>query len=159
MADDDEGLPYSDILRTLPLPKFIEVFGASARKAREVYFHRHGIRAPKAAGFAKPGQKNEARTEALFDVLRDQDDDELAQEVLRSYLLSKRQLLGAALDHLGIAHQNGLTDSDDVKKIEKLSKRELRDLAKKLEQHGDALDIAVYLKFMGAKDVDAAVAS
>ena len=44
MADAED---MTAILRGLSEEKFAEVFGASSRQARETYFHRHGIKAPK----------------------------------------------------------------------------------------------------------------
>ena len=149
---------FSAIIRSVSSEKFTEILGASGRKAREVYFHRHNIKAPKASGFAKSGVKNEVRAAALLDSLRQTEDEELSEEVLRTWLLTKRNLLSAALDHLGIAHQNGLTDSDDVAKIEKLPASDLKALALKLAEIAPQEDVVVYLKFMGAEKVDEALA-
>ncbi len=150
---------YSAIIRELSAERFGEILGASSRKAREVYFHRHNVKAPaSAARIAKPGAKNELRAARLYEVLKTNDDDELAEEILRTYLLQKRPLLAAALDHLGIEHDNGLTSSDDVQKIEKLSAKEVRALAQALESKANKDDIVLYLKFMGAPEVEAALA-
>lgn len=149
---------FSAIIRSVSPEKFNEILGASGRKAREVYFHRHSIKAPKTTGFAKSGAKNEARVTALFDSLQHHEDDELAEEVLRTWLLTKRSLLGAALDHLGIPHTDGLTDSDDVQKIEKLAGGDLKALAAKLTEIAPKEDVVVYLKFMGAEKVDETLA-
>lgn len=149
---------YSVILRTLSAEKFAEVLTASPRKARETYFHRHGVRAPaQASRLPRPGAKNEARTAELYRVLQRQDDNELAEEMLRTFLLTKRPMLARALDHLGIAHTDGLTESDDVHKFEKLSAKEIRDLTATLAAVAARDDIVLYLKFMGAPDVDEAL--
>lgn len=151
---------YSMILRSLSSERFAEVFAASARKARETYFHRHRIKAPKQTGLGlKSGRKTEARTKALFEALAEREDEEMSEEILRTWLLAKRTLLAATLDHLGIAHTDGLTDSDDVKKIETLSAAELKKLVSHLqaENVAPAADIAVYLKYMGAEKVDEAL--
>ncbi len=150
---------YTAILRSVTGDKFAEILGASPRKAREIYFHRHGVRAPQSASrLPKPGAKNELRTQALHKLLLQQDDEQLSEEILRVYLLNKRELLAKALDHLGIKHEGGLTESDDVSKIEKLSQKELRELAKVLEPVAPKEDVVLYLKFMGAEGVDEALA-
>ena len=146
---------YTAILRSVSAQQFSETLAASGRKAREVYFHRHSIRSPKSTGLPKAGAKNEARTAQLFSALKTTDDDELAEEVLRTYLLAKRPMLAAALDHLGIPHTQGLTDSEDVNRIEKLSADDLKALATELTKVAERRDIALYLKFMGATAVDA----
>jgi hypothetical protein len=143
------------ILRTVTAEKFVEILGTASRQARETYFHRHSIRPPPEAKarLPKPGAKNEARARALYEVLRDEDDNELAEEVLRNYLLNQRPLLVAALDHLSIKHNNGLTEGD-LTKFEKLSGREARQLVGILRKAAPDDNIALYLKFMGVKDVD-----
>ena len=105
----------------------------------------------------KPGAKNEMRTQALFDLLHAREDDELCEEVLRIWLLTHRPMLAAALDHLGIPHENGLTQGD-VSKFEKLSAREIRGLIDVLKATGAPEDaIVTYLRFMGTTDVDKAL--
>lgn len=147
---------YTAILRTLSFDKFTEVLGASPRKAREVYFHRAGVRTPqKASRLPKPGAKNELRTQQLFDNLKVEDDEQLAEEILRAWLLTKRPMLAKALDYLGIAHSEGLTESEDVSKFEKLSEKEARQLMKSLDGIAPTDEVAVYLKFMGVPNVDA----
>jgi len=148
---------YTVILRTVTVEKFSEILGASPRKARENYFHRHSVKAPHSATrMPKPGAKNELRTHGLFEVLREVDDDELAEEILRSWLLTKRTMLARALDHLGIPHKDGLTESDEVAKFEKLSVKETKALMAALEGAAPRDDVALYLKFMGTSDVDKA---
>jgi hypothetical protein len=84
-------------------------------------------------------------------------DDEMAEEILRTYLLSKREMLAAALDYLGIAHVDGLTDSDDVAKFTKLKVSEIKSLSLALKAHASLDDVALYLKFMGTEGVDSAL--
>jgi hypothetical protein len=149
---------YSAILRSLSAEKFSEVLAASPRKARETYFHRHGVRAPQAASrLPRPGAKNEARTAELYRILREHDDDQLAEEILRNFLLTKREMLAKALDHLGIEHQGGLTESDEVKKFESLSAKEVRALADVLSPPAPREEVVMYLRFMGAPDVQKAL--
>ncbi|MEZ4271490.1 MAG: hypothetical protein R3C68_08685 [Myxococcota bacterium] len=141
---------YTQILREFTPEKFNEVVLTSARKAREVYFHRHGIRAPKSSGrIVKPGAKNEIRCAELYRVLSEKKDEELAEEILRSWLLTKREMLAAALDHLKIPHDNGLTESDDVKQFEKLKGEHLRGMIAKLNEYAPKEEVVAYLKFMG----------
>ncbi|MEK7705606.1 MAG: hypothetical protein AAB426_11655 [Myxococcota bacterium] len=148
---------YTEILRSLSREKFGEILAASSRQARETYFHRHSIRAGGAQRMPKPGAKNEMRTQALFDLLHAREDDELCEEVLRIWLLTHRPMLAAALDHLGIPHENGLTQGD-VSKFEKLSAREIRGLIDVLKATGAPEDaIVTYLRFMGTTDVDKAL--
>ena len=150
---------YIEIIRELSEDKFQEIFASSARKSRETYFARHGIKTPKQAGrMRRPGQKNALRAAALFEALKQVDDDPLAEEILRVWLLGMRPLLAKALDHLEIENDNGLTDSDDVNKIAELSADELKNLVATLNGIESDENIKIYLKFMGAKDVDSLMA-
>ncbi len=156
----DETPAYTEILRSVSKEKFHEILNASARKSRETYFARHGVKAPKGTGFQKPGAKNEARAHGLHEALMSTSDDELSEEILRVYLLGQRDMLASALDHLGIEHENGLTESDDVEKFGTLKGKELKKLVEELDSKASKDDIALYLKYMGAdmKEVDKAVA-
>jgi hypothetical protein len=150
---------FTELIRTISADKFGEIFAASSRQARETYFHRHDVKGPKKTNrIPKPGEKNQQRIAELYEVLKETDDDEMAEEVLRTWLLTKRQMLAAALDHLGIPHDNGLTESNDVSRFEKLSGKEIKQLAHKLGDVAPREDVALYLKFMGAQKVDEALA-
>jgi len=145
---------FTQIIRGVTAEKFSEILGASARTARESYFHRHGIRAPKTPGLPRPGAKNQARTVSLYETIKKVDDDEMAEELLRNWFLTKRELLCKALDHLGVEHEDGLTESDEIARFEKLSPKDLKKLGEDLAKDSPREDVMLYLKFMGAKKVD-----
>ena len=145
---------FTAIIRGLTPEKFAEILSSSGRKAREIYFHRHGVRPKKSKGLPKAGAKNEARIAGLFDALRTKEDDELAEEVLRSWLLTKRPMLAATLDYLKVPHENGLTDSEDISRFEELKAKDIKAIAKNLAGIAPKEDVIVYLKFMGANNVD-----
>ena len=150
---------YMEIVRSLSEEKFTEIFSASSRAARETYLHRHGIKSPKKSSrVMRAGQKNELRMKALFKALMDSDDNEMVEEILRTWLLGKRSLLAAALDHLEIEHNEGLTDSDDIERFVKLSGKEIKEMVSSLTKIAEADEVLIYLKYMGAKDVDQALA-
>jgi len=145
---------YASILISAGFEKFTEIVNASPRQAKEAYFKRHAIRA-KAGGssFMKPGEKMRLRIEQLFGILNEAPDDELCEEILRAWLLSKRNLLAHALDYLEIPHNNGLTEAD-LTKFEKLSGREAKKLATHLKEIAVDDDIRIYFSFMGVPDTN-----
>ena len=143
---------YSSILRQLAAEKFVDILGASPRKAREGYFHRHGIKPPKTHGLPKAGRRHEAGAQELWQVFKAHDDEELAEAILRVWLLDQRPMLAAALDHLGIAHNDGLTDSDDVERFVTLNGAALDQLYSHLCTVAPAADVRIYLLFMGCTD-------
>ena len=149
---------YTQIIREMSEAKFQEVFGVSIRKARETYLARHNIKAPKSVKKSlRAGAKNEARVVALCTPENVVDDDQMVEEILRTWLLSRRDILGAALDYLEIPHDNGLTESDDVDKLSSLSVDELKPLVKALSETASTDDIQIYLRFMGAENVSDAL--
>lgn len=149
---------FTEIIRGLEPEKFTEIFAASVRSSRETYFSRHGIKAPKKSSrILRAGAKNEMRTAALFERLQSQDDDEMVEEMLRAYLMTKRPMLAVALDFMGIDNDDGLTESEDISRFEKVKGGELKKLIQALSEVAPPEDIAVYLKFMGVPKVDSAL--
>lgn len=147
---------FTEIVRSVSTDKFSEIFGASTRKAREAYFHRHGIRKPKKSNrLASLSKRGDERALHLYQALLEKEDEEMVEEVLRTWLLGKRAMLATALDHLGIAHDDGLTESDEVDEaFSKMSPGDLKALYDKLCQDYPAEDVKVYLRFMGASGVE-----
>lgn len=141
--------PSSVIVRSLDQTRFFALFTESPKQVRELIFERLAIQ-PKAlpkTRFPKPGAKNEARMLALFEFLQGTDDEQVADELLRNYFLKRRGILGAALDHLGIPHEEGLTN-DELDKFEKLSVAEGEKLFKAVSEKHDANDVELYLRYM-----------
>ena len=148
----------TEIFRQIDLEQFRQVFARAPRAAREIYFRRQGIKAPKLrSGVRRAGAKAAFCTERLFEVLQQRDDDDMVDELLRNYFLAQRSLLSCALDHLGIEHQNGLTESEEVSKIADLDAAALAALASDLSEVAARDDVRLYLMFMGASGVDAAL--
>jgi hypothetical protein len=144
---------YSSILRGLSADKFSELLSASPRQAKENFFHRHGIKAPKTSGLPKAGAKNEARLQALFNTFQNIDDEEMAEDILRRWLLNKRPMLAMALDHLKIPHDNGLTDSNAVDTLATLPEKDIQALMDVLCASFPKDDVVIYLHFMGISKV------
>lgn len=145
---------YTTILRELGPERFATVVAGSSRKAKETYFARHDIRHTPQVGRVKlgSGHKMQARVSALYEVLAEREDEPMCEEILRLYLLSNRPLLALALDHLGIPHEDGLTESEDVSRLAMLTpiqKAELVALAvdKKV---ADQAEVEMYLAYMAA---------
>ena len=137
------------LLREIPEDKFKDIFTHSPKQVRETIFDRLAIK-KKAANtrkFTKPGEKNEERLRELHTRLMAEDDDEVADELLRNYFLKRRELLADALNFLEIPNDNGLTDQE-LDKFEKLSAAEAEKLVKLLNEKHDAFDVMLYLKFM-----------
>ena len=141
---------YTEIVRALSAPRFATVFAASPRRARDACLHRHRVRAESQRALSRPGARAEARVGQLHARLREVEDEEMCQELLRAWLMGRRPLLVAALDHMGIPHQDGLTDSDDVSRIGKLEGQDLNAMIAALANAGESWEVTTYLRFMHA---------
>jgi len=129
---------------------FAEVISASPRKIRETLFARMNIKAKKQIGL-KVHSKLEERTKKLHDRLKQsssEQENRLCEELMRNWLFTKRPLLKATLDHLGVKNDNGLVDEDPTffKEFTGDKVKELKGVlaASYPEEH-----IKLYLKFVG----------
>lgn len=146
MSDD----PNCDLIAKLSPTMFASVFSASGRKSRESYFARHRIRAVRGKHGVPTSQDRNARVEKLHQQLIEVSDPELCDELLRTWLLTRRPMLAAALDHLQIAHQDGLTNSDEVERFKSLDAKQNQELRAALADAASPEEIDIYLSYMGA---------
>jgi len=134
---------------------FAKVLSACPRRARETLYMRFAIpKAKKKASALLPG-KDPARIRKLQVAMSAAaDDDEqaqqLAEELIRVYLMTRRSLLGDALDAIGVEHDDGLTDAD-LDEFSSLDSEEASELIARLSVTHDADDVALYLRYMGAE--------
>lgn len=144
--------PYTELVRHLDAGRFAALLAPLNRQAKERYFARHGVRAPKQAGTAllRPGHKNEVRAGLLQASLRRREDEPLAEELLRCYLVQRRAMLCAALDYLEVPHEDGLTDSPLLSRFHALDATQRSALCEHLSAlNGVAReDAELYLDFM-----------
>ena len=144
-------MSFSAIIKSMDGDFFQEVLKSCPRKPRETLFARFGIpRNRKKVSTLLPG-KDPARAAKLKAALGEVDaDDEqgqqLAEEVLRLYLLKRRQILSQAMDHLGVEHEEGLTEEDvDFGGMAEADRDALRDA---LQADHDVQDVDLYIAYM-----------
>lgn len=139
----------TELLRDIAPEKFRDMVLESPKQVREMIFDRLDIKKKPTSStkFVKPGEKNEQRLRDLFQKLKEEEDDEVAEEILRNYFLKRRPLLGDALDAIGVKHDNGLTDQE-LDKFEKLSKGDAVKLLESLSKKHDPFDVKLYLRYM-----------
>ena len=105
-------MQFVGLVNKMSAQTFAELVAASPRKTRETLFQRLGIKAKKTIGLKVHG-KLEDRTKKLHEKLKGADSEQenrLCEELVRNWLYTKRPLLKATLDHLGIKNDNGLVD-------------------------------------------------
>ena len=138
---------------------FAELVAASPRKIRETLFQRLGIKAKKTIGLKVHG-KLEDRTKKLHEKLKAADTEQenrLCEELVRNWLYTKRPLLKATLDYLGVKNDDGLVEEEPTF-FHELSVEKTKALIAHLKGQGFAPEhIALYLHFVKVPGVDAAV--
>ena len=143
----------SELLTAVSEKRFEEIILASPKKFREEVFRKAGIRSKGNNTFslAKSG-KNSARVRKLFKALQDgfMIESEIGEEIIRNYLYTRRELLSDALDHFGVEHDNGLTDSD-LDFMEEMEPAKVSALKEHLCSKHELADVELYLKFMNVE--------
>jgi hypothetical protein len=132
---------------------FAEVIAASPRKIRETLFARLNIKARKQIGLRVHG-KLEDRTKKLHERLKSaqsSQEDKLCEELMRNWLYTKRPLLKATLDHLGVKNDNGLVDEDPVF-FKEMTAAKVGELVGVLKASHAPEHIRLYLAFVGVPD-------
>jgi hypothetical protein len=138
-----------ELLAQLDSDRFGDVLNASPKKFREELFRHAGITVKSNAFSIKTSAKNEMRTQKLHSALKNGMElkQEVAEELIRNYLYTRRPMLADALDHFKVQHDNGLTD-EDLSFIEKLEPEKGKELKSLLSSKHDARDIDLYFAFM-----------
>jgi hypothetical protein len=145
----------SQLVSGLANDDFARVLGACPRRARETLFTSFGIPKAKKSASALLPAKDPARIRKLQGAMAqitpdDEQGQQLAEELVRVYLMTRRGLLGDALDAIGITHDDGLTD-EDLDAFARLEAADLSELRVELSKQHDAVDVDLYLRFMGAE--------
>ena len=129
---------------------FQEVISASPRKIRETLFGRLGIKAKKKTVGLRVHGRLEERTKKLHARLKDASSDaerELCEELVRNWLFTKRDLLAATLDYLGVENDGGLIEEEPTF-FKELEKEKVQALVAHLVEQGFEMEpILIYLKF------------
>lgn len=141
---------YTEILRNLPEEAFASVFAATSRREREGCLRRLGVRVAAQGGLPRPQERARAKLGALRAALARTEDEELAEAVLRAWLMQRRPMLAGALDHFGIPHDNGLTDSDAVARLAGLDPAARAELTCALAPLAAGWEVDAYLGFLAA---------
>ena len=142
---------YIDLVAEMGGNTFQEIIKSSPRKIRETLFGRMGIKAKKKKVGIRVHGRLEDRAEKLHLRLKDgttDQENELCGELLRNWLFTKRPLLKATLDHLGIENDNGLIE-EDPEFFKALEEDKVVDLVSHLRaKEFSNEEIKVYLTFV-----------
>jgi hypothetical protein len=144
-----------EILSELPPERLRAMVDAAPRKVREELFRSAGIKT-KSSTYSLRGGDKAARYERLKERLQAGEvrSTEAADEVIRSYLGQRPTLLGHALDHFEVPHQDGFTDRD-LDFMAELKPAQAEALRARLQAQGhDEADIHLYCRYMNVPTPD-----
>lgn len=129
--------------------RFTEVVSASPRKVREELYRRLGLKPKKNSAFALKKAEDDDRSGRLLAAIQNGEAvaDEVLEELIRSYLSFRRELLADALDHFEIPHENGLTDQE-IDFLSELPKDKATALRKLLLSKHQPADVDLYFAYM-----------
>lgn len=139
----------TEIVRRMPADRFATILAASPKAVREQLFRKGNVKVKGNAFSVSQTSKNHVRAEKLHESIVGGLDlgDEVHEELIRNYLYTLRPLLAAALDELGVAHEQGLTDHD-LDFITELEPARAAALRARLLEKFDPADVGLYLEFM-----------
>lgn len=146
-------MQFVSMVATMSEDTFAEVIASSPRKIRETLFARLNIKAKKQIGL-KLHSKLEDRTRKLHVRLKEAQtaqENTLCEELVRNWLYTKRPLLKATLDHLGVKNDNGLVDEEPTF-FKELTAEKVNDLVNVLKADYPVEHIRLYLAFVGVPD-------
>lgn len=144
----------SKLIDTMDDSYFAQVLSACPRRARETLFTRFGIAKAKKKASALLPSKDPERIRRLQLAIgqlsaEDEQGQQLSEELVRVYLMTRRSLLGQALDGIDVNHDDGLTDAD-LDGFAELDDEALASLRSSLAGDHNPSDVDLYLRFMGA---------
>lgn len=139
-----------ELLTEMPTEKFTEIINASPRNFRESLFRAAGVKAKSRTFKVKSTSKSAVKAKKLHERVKDgfEIETDVSEELIRNYLFTRRDMLGAALTALGVEHDNGLTDEDLDTIVEELSPDKSKALKDELSESHNPFDVDLYMRFM-----------
>lgn len=139
-----------ELLIEMPTEKFAEIINASPRNFREELFRSAGVKAKSGVFAVKSASKSTVKAKKLHDRVKGgfEIENDVGEELIRNYLFTRRDMLGAALTALGVEHDNGLTDEDLDTIVEELAPEKSKALKDELSESHNPFDVDLYMRFM-----------
>lgn len=145
---------YYELLEKIDDDKFLEIYSACSRKIRNML---EGIYLKKRKKGRKvslrAGKKKVESAISVRNGIVEAQEEQMAEEIFKTWFYTKRDLLKAALDFFGIENEDGITESD-LDELEQASAEKVTELKTKLLAKGiDLKDLAIYLAFMKVENM------
>lgn len=149
-------MEYIGLVSGMSPDTFQEVITASPRRIRETLFGRLGIKAKKRGIGLQVHGKLEERARKLHERLKGgstKQENDLCEELVRNWLFTKRDMLKAALDHLGVKNDHGLIEEEPTF-FQELDEEKVKALWAHLVETFPPEHVRVYLSFVRTPHLD-----
>ncbi len=150
-------ISFTQIAAKLSDEMWKAVYGKSSRKVRnmlEGMFSKAKGKSKKKGGMVSLKSKN--RDRAHLEVrqgMLEEENEQLCEEVFKTWFMAHQSLLEDSLDYFGIAHKNGITD-DELTAIEEATAEKLNEFLSHMEEKGHKLEeVSLYLAFVQAENL------
>lgn len=147
---------YVAMVTSMSAETFQDVIASSPRRIRETLFGRLGIKAKKRGLGIQVHGKQEERTRKLHERLKQgttKQENDLCEELVRNWLFTKRPMLKATLDHLGIENDNGLIEQEPTF-FQELEADKVKAMWSSLTESFPAEHVRIYLEFVKTPHLD-----
>jgi len=138
---------------------FFEMLASSPRQVREVLFSRFQVKSSTSRTTISPVERRFERAAVLklrLNQATSSQEETLCKELIRNWLYTKRPMLKAAMDFLGIKNDNGLVDNDEGI-FDSVTADKARALYEHLAKSFDPEEVALYLRFMAVPHAEKAI--
>jgi len=145
---------YHELLEKIDDDKFVEIYLACSRKIRNMLEGIYLKKRKKGRKVSLKAGKNKAKAAlSVRNGIVDAAEEQMAEEIFKTWLYARRDLLKAALDFFEIENEDGITESD-LDDLEQAPVEKLVSLREKLVVDGIELkDLAIYLAFMKVENM------
>ena len=148
-------ISFTQIAAKLSDTMWKDVYGKSSRKVRnmlEGMFTK--TKAKKKGGMVS--LKSKSRDKAHLEVrqgLIEEENEQLCEEVFKTWFMAHQSLLEDSLDFFGISHKNGITD-EELTPIEEATPEKLSEYISLMQGKGHGVEaLSLYLAFVQAKGI------
>lgn len=134
---------------------FAEMIRCCSRQVRETLLTRLGIKAKNSGVTLQLGQKREEQVRKLHEKFKQSDSKaelDVCQEIIRNWLYTKRPMLKAALDFLGVPNQDGLVETE-LDFFKDISEAQAKSLFEHISKDFAPEHVWIYLNFVEVPSV------
>ncbi len=144
----------AELFQTLPYQTFFEILDITPKQVKEFIFHKYGVKVKSAYSISQAHEtKNHKKIKKFYSMIQEGIPCSESEELIRNWLYTKRPMLKATMDFLGVKNEDGLTE-EEIDFIEKLDQKTVDNLIQLLKPNFPLVDVVLYLNFMKFPHLD-----